>query len=323
VELLKEILVRNGHCCSYLYGSLDPIERKIQAANFREGKTNVLVVTDVAARGIDIPLLECVIHYHFPATPKLFVHRSGRVARAGRHGTAYALVAPDELPYMLDLHLYLGRPIASTSASETPDANFFWCVSEGILEPFRECYSDLHSRSTDVQSLFRVCQNAMQMYLRSRQKPSTESVRRAKELLEQNFGAHPDFSSAQSTEDTTRETFLAQVKNFRPSQTIFEYKKIKHPSNELLDLMKLKRKQHDASIQRRKRERTAGKDTVQPPSDGREKPACELNIVINVPKSKSERSEFFIPYRPSNYYQEKDCAHRNAFSLPSAVRFST
>jgi ATP-dependent RNA helicase DDX54/DBP10 len=59
---------------------------------FRIKKFNFLIVTDLAARGIDIPLLENVIHYDFPTSLKLFIHRSGRTARAGNKGTAYTLV---------------------------------------------------------------------------------------------------------------------------------------------------------------------------------------------------------------------------------------
>ena len=57
---------------------MDPSARKINAAKFQNGKVNVLVVTDVAARGIDIPQLDNVINYNFPAKSKLFVHRVGK-----------------------------------------------------------------------------------------------------------------------------------------------------------------------------------------------------------------------------------------------------
>lgn len=62
---------------TYIYSNLDPSARKINAAKFSTGKVKVLIVTDVAARGIDIPQLDNVINYNFPAKAKLFVHRVG------------------------------------------------------------------------------------------------------------------------------------------------------------------------------------------------------------------------------------------------------
>ncbi len=62
---------------TYVYSDLDPTARKINSTKFQTGQENVLVVTDVAARGIDIPQLDYVINYNFPAKPKLFVHRVG------------------------------------------------------------------------------------------------------------------------------------------------------------------------------------------------------------------------------------------------------
>lgn len=63
---------------TYIYSNLDPTARKINAAKFRENKVTVLVVTDVAARGLDIPHLDNVINFNFPAKSKLFVHRVGK-----------------------------------------------------------------------------------------------------------------------------------------------------------------------------------------------------------------------------------------------------
>lgn len=71
---------------------MDQTARGISVAKFAARKSTVLVVTDVAARGIDIPLLDNVVNFDFPARAKLFVHRVGRAARAGRSGTAFSLL---------------------------------------------------------------------------------------------------------------------------------------------------------------------------------------------------------------------------------------
>ena len=72
-----QLLTEAGIECSYLFSSLDSAARKINIAMFRNRKVNTLLVTDLAARGIDIPLLDNVINFHFPGKPKLFVHRVG------------------------------------------------------------------------------------------------------------------------------------------------------------------------------------------------------------------------------------------------------
>ena len=75
------MLLEAGITCSYTYSSLDQTARKIHVAKFRNKMTNVLLVTDLAARGIDIPTLDNVINFNFPAKPKLFVHRVGKLGK--------------------------------------------------------------------------------------------------------------------------------------------------------------------------------------------------------------------------------------------------
>ncbi|CAN0110985.1 unnamed protein product, partial [Phaeothamnion confervicola] len=108
-EFLHELLASVRLRSSVVYGAMDQEARKMNLDRFRNGSTKLLIVTDVAARGIDIPLLDNVVNYSFPSLPKLFVHRVGRVARQNRKGAAFSLVDPDELPYMLDFFLFLGR----------------------------------------------------------------------------------------------------------------------------------------------------------------------------------------------------------------------
>ncbi|VDP86378.1 unnamed protein product, partial [Schistosoma mattheei] len=103
------LLTDLGFECTCIHSGLDPSARNLSLKKFRCRTARVLLVTDVAARGVDIPHLDNVINFHFPAQPKLFLHRVGRVARAGRRGVAYSLVDPEELPYLLDVFMFLGK----------------------------------------------------------------------------------------------------------------------------------------------------------------------------------------------------------------------
>lgn len=98
VDYIQSIMTLSGIKNTYIYGSLDQEARRINLIKFRKGIVKVLIVTDVAARGLDIPLLDNVINYDFPCLPKVFLHRVGRTARAGNTGTAYSLVTSDEVP---------------------------------------------------------------------------------------------------------------------------------------------------------------------------------------------------------------------------------
>lgn len=121
VEYITTLLQASGHQATMIYGTLDHEARNANLAAFRNGTKPILVVTDVAARGVDIPFMDHVIHYHFPPSAKLFIHRSGRAARAGRTGFCWGLVDPEELPYMVDLHLFLGRKLTTSSGTTTTE----------------------------------------------------------------------------------------------------------------------------------------------------------------------------------------------------------
>ncbi|XP_010258650.1 PREDICTED: DEAD-box ATP-dependent RNA helicase 53-like [Nelumbo nucifera] len=74
--------------CEALHGDISQNQRERTLSGFRDGQFNILVATDVAARGLDIPNVDLVIHYELPSTSEIFVHRSGRTGRAGKKGSA-------------------------------------------------------------------------------------------------------------------------------------------------------------------------------------------------------------------------------------------
>ena len=79
----EQLLATQGVSCAHIYSALDQTARKINLARFTHGKCSALIVTDLAARGLDIPLLDNVINYSFPAKGKLFLHRVGKEPTAG------------------------------------------------------------------------------------------------------------------------------------------------------------------------------------------------------------------------------------------------
>ena len=96
VDNLAEALSARGHDAGALHGGLAQEGRDRMMGRFRDGSLDVLVATDVAARGLDIEHVSHVINYDVPSDPDQYVHRIGRTGRAGREGTAITLVEPRE-----------------------------------------------------------------------------------------------------------------------------------------------------------------------------------------------------------------------------------
>jgi len=96
VDTLVEMLNAHGHDAEALHGGMEQSQRDRGMARFRDGQADLLVATDVAARGLNIERLSHVINYDMPSSSEAYVHRIGRTGRAGREGTAITLVEPRE-----------------------------------------------------------------------------------------------------------------------------------------------------------------------------------------------------------------------------------
>jgi ATP-dependent RNA helicase DeaD len=96
VDTLTETLNGRGYRAEALHGGMDQHQRDRVMGRLRAGNLDLLVATDVAARGLDIDQLTHVVNYDVPSAPESYVHRIGRVGRAGREGTAITLVEPRE-----------------------------------------------------------------------------------------------------------------------------------------------------------------------------------------------------------------------------------
>jgi ATP-independent RNA helicase DbpA len=96
VERTSALLKEKGIVNVFYHGALEQPERDSALARFRNGSSDVLVTTDLAARGLDVPNIRFIIHYHLPSTEEVFIHRNGRTARMDASGTAILILSPDE-----------------------------------------------------------------------------------------------------------------------------------------------------------------------------------------------------------------------------------
>lgn len=100
---IAEKLIEDGYSCAPLHGDLSQQQRETVMSGFRSKNLQILVATDVAARGIDVTGITHVIHYHLPDDTESYTHRSGRTARAGKKGASIALVNKREFGKLRDI----------------------------------------------------------------------------------------------------------------------------------------------------------------------------------------------------------------------------
>ena len=93
---VADFLMQNGYAADALHGDLSQAQRDTVMKKFRLKNIDILVATDVAARGLDVNSLTHVIHYSLPDDPEIFIHRSGRTGRAGKDGISISLIKPEE-----------------------------------------------------------------------------------------------------------------------------------------------------------------------------------------------------------------------------------
>jgi ATP-dependent RNA helicase RhlE len=108
---LARQLEKDGLATSAIHGDKTQIARLEALSMFKDGKLQVLVATDVAARGLDIDDMPLVVNYELPHVPEDYIHRIGRTGRAGQTGEAISLVAPEEEKYLVEIEKLLKKKI--------------------------------------------------------------------------------------------------------------------------------------------------------------------------------------------------------------------
>jgi ATP-dependent RNA helicase RhlE len=111
-KLTKQLL-QAGISAAAIHGNKSQGARTKALSNFKTNDIRVLVATDIAARGLDIPLLPHVVNFELPNIPEDYVHRIGRTGRAGASGEAISLVCSEETEYQREIEKLLGKKLAT------------------------------------------------------------------------------------------------------------------------------------------------------------------------------------------------------------------
>lgn len=111
VDKLETTLSKNGYNVDTIHGDKTQTDRQEALKKFKNGVVDILIATDVAARGIDINELDAVINFDLPNIPETYVHRIGRTGRAGQNGKAYSFCSADEKNYVKTIQLLIQKDI--------------------------------------------------------------------------------------------------------------------------------------------------------------------------------------------------------------------
>lgn len=198
---------------------------------------------------MDVPLLSNVINFHFPPSPKLFVHRCGRAARQGRIGFAFSIVDPEEFAYMADVHTFIGKDVSTgypetennaplsmqqqtaytyTLSTMTPSMIHTGIFPPDILAEEADSLDSMIAESMELQILWRISENGMKQYRRTRPEATRTGIKIAKKISKTNGVKyiHPLIAGVDpkrcSQDVLDKALFIKHLQSFRPAQTVFE-----------------------------------------------------------------------------------------------------
>src|SRR3569833_1870830 len=243
VEYIVALLRHAGYAPSYVYSSLDQTFRRMQIEDFARGRSHIFVVTDLAARGIDIPDLANVIIYDWPATVKNFIHRVGRTARNGRKVWSYSLVEAQDAPYVVDLQQFLGRELVvgrqGPKVEKFTDDIVLGAVNRDRVSDHLEWVKKAHKEKDDIDLLRTVAGKAEGRYQKERPRATKEGFIKAKEVVKSKHWRELHYIYGdQSVDEKARDEMLAKLSSLKPKSIFETRRKDKGKWAEIADMMK-------------------------------------------------------------------------------------
>ncbi|MFI3168751.1 MAG: DEAD/DEAH box helicase [Faecalibacterium sp.] len=164
VDELCEKLCDSGFKATGLHGDLKQSQRNMVMAEFKNGRANILIATDVAARGIDVDDVEAVFNYDIPQEYEYYIHRIGRTGRAGRAGASYTLAANRNQIYRIrEIERYIGAPIKempvpslesiATHRMEAFATEVRVGIAQGVDDGWKEFVTDLVAEGFSAEDI--------------------------------------------------------------------------------------------------------------------------------------------------------------------------
>jgi ATP-dependent RNA helicase RhlE len=177
---LAEHLMKQGVSCDRLHGNRSQAQRTLALANFKSGKTRVLVATDIAARGIDVEALSHVVNFDVPHVPEDYIHRVGRTARAEAEGDAFTFASADEQSDLAAIERAIGKRLPRLTV---PGFDYTAKAGERLEIPIAERIAAIRAkkaedRARSREKAERKAQNATQEEARRAQKSAPGGARR-------------------------------------------------------------------------------------------------------------------------------------------------
>jgi ATP-dependent RNA helicase RhlE len=150
---LADQLARHGVAADRIHGNRSQAQRMQALAGFKDGRFQVLVATDIAARGIDIDALSHVVNFDVPNLPEDYIHRVGRTARAEAVGDAFTLVSPDEEGSLRDIERAVGSRF---TRAQLPGFDYTKRPAEKLEIPLAERIAAIRTRKADERQRARL-----------------------------------------------------------------------------------------------------------------------------------------------------------------------
>lgn len=321
VEYLESLLPLLQVKTISIYGKMEQRARKMLMDEFKEARGGtVLVVTDLAARGLDIPDVEHVVNFGFPQMKKNFVHRCGRTARAGQPGTAWSIFDLTEKTYIGEVGLNLDRELVNKNPGDLefvkdadgnplfdPVRAYYGRIGHEFTTEFAEVIIDATNDNEDLFKLKEAMDNSMKKFLRSREKTTPAG---AKYLNNLDLNApHPLF--VPKNEET--HNLLQRITNFKPERSYMELEKVKEGARKddkvLNVIKKMKSKTVKSHKNKKRREREKNQEdqekvAYQQYEMEREENQKNLDIANEAMKDKY-KSSLFISNQPNEELRQE------------------